>query len=30
MQYGWVAKTNQGEQEAADGAGRLAERIVLL
>lgn len=28
--YNRVASTHQGEQEAADGAGRLAERVVLL
>lgn len=28
--YNTVASTHQGEQEAADGAGRLAKRIVLL
>lgn len=28
--YNTVASTHQGEQEAADGAGRLAESVVLL
>lgn len=28
--YNTVASTHQGEEEAADGAGRLAKRIVLL